>query len=46
MSNDKKSGGSKKVGRSKRKKLNRSNPLSLYVRDKISFEKYYSTIRR
>ena len=35
-----KKGSSRKVGRNKRKATRRSDPLSAYVRGKISFEKY------
>ncbi len=32
--------GSRKHGRDRRKKLSRTDPLPLYVRNKISFESY------
>jgi len=33
-------GGVRKIGRNKRKALNRNSPMSLYSRGKISFETY------
>lgn len=35
-------GGNKKHGRNKRKSANRSNPISLFVRDKITAQQYWN----
>lgn len=40
MKKEKSGGGVKKHGRNKRKQLNKNSPLSLYVKNKISFETY------
>jgi len=36
-----KAGGCRKSGRSERKKKNKGNPISLYVRGKITAENYF-----
>lgn len=41
---ERKRGGERKKGRSKRKRENRGKPLSLYVRGKITFEQYWKLI--
>ena len=40
MKTQKKKGGSKKIGRTKRKNQGKQSPLSKYVRGVISFEQY------
>jgi hypothetical protein len=42
----KRRGGVRKHGRTKRKAENRSNPMSLYVRGKITFDKYIKAVKR